>query len=60
MEMQHVGMDSNELRAQPRRSLYLDELTSAVQPYMSASCPQERTNAALAFLILDGSIEFDD
>jgi hypothetical protein len=27
MEMQQVGVDFNELRAQPRRPLYLNELT---------------------------------
>jgi hypothetical protein len=29
MEMQQVGVDPNDLRAQPRGSLYLDELTSS-------------------------------
>jgi hypothetical protein len=31
MEMQQVGVDFNELRAQARRALYLNELTSSVR-----------------------------
>ena len=37
MEMQQVGVDFNELRAQARRALYLNELTSSVRSYVSAN-----------------------
>jgi hypothetical protein len=38
MEMQQVGVDPNDLRAQPRGPLYLDELTSSVRSVTSEKC----------------------
>jgi hypothetical protein len=41
LEMQQVGVDTNHLRAQPRCSVYIDELTSSVRrPGMSTWCQQ--------------------
>ena len=45
MEMQQVGVDPNDLRAQPRGPLYLDELTSSVRSVTSEKCQKATLHA---------------